>query len=220
MQFLILTHYNCFFTLCAVAFKLRGYQKANLNCHFQSQQQEKLEQEFSIWECSSLIWVCSSNERRSFVTILDANNPNNIIECFNVGEAHLLSVASVAGVRESDYPAEDKDGKEYLRNGGYVKNLPPDVGDHEAFGEITWVDLRRSDVDDIPTYCSINEKSSPRRERNFSVSKTDTEVAEEADEIGELGFLYPSLIAVDNNHVLQKFKIICRYFFKNFFSKK
>uniref|UniRef100_A0AC34PW64 Uncharacterized protein n=1 Tax=Panagrolaimus sp. JU765 TaxID=591449 RepID=A0AC34PW64_9BILA len=156
-----------------------------LDYELRSQQQEKLEQEFSIWECSSLIWVCSSNERRSFVTILDANNPNNIIECFNVGEAHLLSVASVAGVRESDYPAEDKDGKEYLRNGGYVKNLPPDVGDHEAFGEITWVDLRRSDVDDIPTYCSINEKSSPRRERNFSVSKTDTEVAEEADEIEE-----------------------------------
>ena len=131
------------------------------------QQREKFEQEFSIWECSSLVWVCSSNERRSFVTILDANNPNNIIECFNVGEAHLLSVASVAGVRESDYPADEKaDGEAHLKAGGYVKGLPVDVGDHEAFGEVTWVTIRRSDIDDIPTYCSVDEKASPRRERN------------------------------------------------------
>lgn len=134
------------------------------------QQREKFEQEFSIWECSSLVWVCSSNERRSFVTILDANNPNNIIECFNVGEAHLLSVASVAGVRESDYPHDETPTSEkYTRQGGYVKDLPADAGEHEAFGAVQWVELRRSDIDEIPTYCSIDEKSSPRRERNCKV---------------------------------------------------
>lgn len=53
------------------------------------------------WLCesSSLIWVCSSNERRSFATILDANNPNNILECFVVCSSHLLCVASVSGFR-------------------------------------------------------------------------------------------------------------------------
>lgn len=48
-------------------------------------------------ESSSLIWVCSSNEKRSFATILDANNPNNILECFVVCSSHLLCVASVSG---------------------------------------------------------------------------------------------------------------------------
>uniref|UniRef100_A0A7E4W6I5 JNK-interacting protein n=1 Tax=Panagrellus redivivus TaxID=6233 RepID=A0A7E4W6I5_PANRE len=153
-----------------------------LDFEIRQQQREKYEQEFSIWECSSLIWVCSSNERRSFVTILDANNPNNVIECFNVGEAHLLSVSSVAGVRESDYPAEDDNSKEYNREGGYVKDLPADVGEHETFGAVTWVELRRSDVNDIPTYCSVDEKTSPRRERNFSVSEANPE-GEQKDEI-------------------------------------
>uniref|UniRef100_A0AC35FPW3 Uncharacterized protein n=1 Tax=Panagrolaimus sp. PS1159 TaxID=55785 RepID=A0AC35FPW3_9BILA len=157
-----------------------------LDYELRIQQREKLEQEFSIWECSSLVWVCSSNERRSFVTILDANNPNNIIECFNVGEAHLLSVASVAGVRESDYPHDETPiAEKYNRQGGYVKDLPTDAGEHEAFGAVSWIELRRSDIDDIPTYCSIDEKSSPRRERNFSVSETNPEVSEKADEIEE-----------------------------------
>lgn len=101
---------------------------------------------------------------------MDANNPNNIIECFNVGEAHLLSVASVAGVRESDYPHDETPiAEKYNREGGYVKDLPVDAGEHEAFGAVSWIELRRSDIDDIPTYCSIDEKSSPRRERNCKI---------------------------------------------------
>jgi hypothetical protein len=54
-------------------------------------------EERAIWESSSLVWVGSSNEKRSYVTIFDANNSNCILECFPVLSSHLLCISSVAG---------------------------------------------------------------------------------------------------------------------------
>lgn len=59
-------------------------------------QASKVLEERSIWESSSLIWVGSSNEKRSYVTIFDANNSNCILECFPVLSSHLLCISSVA----------------------------------------------------------------------------------------------------------------------------
>jgi hypothetical protein len=54
--------------------------------------------DWALLESSSLVWVCSSNERRSFVTILDANCPNAILSSFPVCSSHLLCIGSVAGI--------------------------------------------------------------------------------------------------------------------------
>lgn len=131
----------------------------------------------SLCDASSLIWVCSSNERRSFATILDANNPNNILECFIVCAAHLLCVASVPGVHQADVRADEDFRSKLTCNGGYLKEtstaLKEMMGDWEAFGAVSYVPLRRSDCnveeddgDDVPTYCALDEKSSPKRSRD------------------------------------------------------
>lgn len=39
----------------------------------------------------------------SKVTVIDANNPADILEVFNVCQGHLLCIASVPGAKESDY---------------------------------------------------------------------------------------------------------------------
>lgn len=55
--------------------------------------------EMLAWESSSLVWVCSSNQGRSHVAIVDSNNPNSVIEAFPVCSSHLLCVSSIPGSR-------------------------------------------------------------------------------------------------------------------------
>lgn len=179
--------------LAVILFKLSSI-------YFQAQQREKSNNENAFWEYSSLIWVCSSNEHRSFVTIFDGNNPNNILECFNACDAHILCVASVQGVRKSDYPNDDQH-TNLIRDGGYLEQMPNDIAsEKEQFGAVQWVPVRR-DSDEPPTYISIDEKASPKRERNcrkslaspsfiskfvVSVSNTPPDKSlESADEIGK-----------------------------------
>uniref|UniRef100_F1KSA5 JNK-interacting protein n=1 Tax=Ascaris suum TaxID=6253 RepID=F1KSA5_ASCSU len=132
---------------------------------------EAREMEMLAWESSSLVWVCSSNQGRSHVAIVDSNNPNSVIEAFPVCSSHLLCVSSIPGVRESDYPPDDNDWKSFVRGGGFVKDLPADVNEPEEFGAVQWVELRKleSDEDPTPTYCGPDQKPSPTRSRDFSV---------------------------------------------------
>ena len=69
-----------------------------LGCDPMSVEQKSQRDNWSLIESSSLIWVGSSNERSSFVTILDANNPNVVLDSFAVCSAHLLCIAAVAGI--------------------------------------------------------------------------------------------------------------------------
>ncbi|XP_065348363.1 JNK-interacting protein 3 isoform X5 [Cloeon dipterum] len=55
---------------------------------------------------SSLVWICTSTHTTSRVTVLDANNPADILESFTVCNSHLLCITSVPGAKESDYPDE------------------------------------------------------------------------------------------------------------------
>ncbi|EJD75081.1 JNK-interacting protein, variant [Loa loa] len=127
--------------------------------------------EILAWKSSSLLWVCSSNQRHSHVVILDANNPNSVIDTFQACSAHVLCVSSVPGVQEFDYPLEDTNWKNFCRGGGYVKDLPSDINEQEQFGAVHWVELRKldSDEDTTLTYCGPGQKPSPQRSRDFSV---------------------------------------------------
>uniref|UniRef100_A0A915B9R8 JNK-interacting protein n=1 Tax=Parascaris univalens TaxID=6257 RepID=A0A915B9R8_PARUN len=129
---------------------------------------EAREMEMLAWESSSLVWVCSSNQGRSHVAIVDSNNPNSVIEAFPVCSSHLLCVSSIPGIRESDYPPDDNDWKSFVRGGGFVKDLPADVNEPEEFGAVQWVELRKleSDEDPTPTYCGPDQKPSPTRSRD------------------------------------------------------
>ncbi|XP_071949714.1 C-Jun-amino-terminal kinase-interacting protein 4-like isoform X3 [Antedon mediterranea] len=71
--------------------------------------QAKKEQE----ECqknnlSSLVWICTSIQSVAKVTVVDANQPQNILDAFPVSESYILCICSVPGALESDYPANDE----------------------------------------------------------------------------------------------------------------
>ena len=49
-------------------------------------------------QLSSLVWICTSTHSISKVTVIDANNPADVLEWFHVCSSHLLCIASVPGI--------------------------------------------------------------------------------------------------------------------------
>lgn len=47
---------------------------------------------------SSLVWICTSTHSISKVSVIDANNPADILQSFHVCSSHLLCIASVPGM--------------------------------------------------------------------------------------------------------------------------
>jgi len=66
-----------------------------------TQESEKAEQQLS-----SLVWICTSTHSISKVTVIDANNPADVLESFHVCSSHLLCIASVPGAKEDDYTVD------------------------------------------------------------------------------------------------------------------
>ncbi|XP_033632321.1 C-Jun-amino-terminal kinase-interacting protein 4-like isoform X2 [Asterias rubens] len=58
-------------------------------------------------QLSSLVWICTTNHDVSKVTVIDANQPQALLDAFPVKNPHILCIASVPGAMESDYPSED-----------------------------------------------------------------------------------------------------------------
>uniref|UniRef100_A0A0R3RY55 JNK-interacting protein 3 n=1 Tax=Elaeophora elaphi TaxID=1147741 RepID=A0A0R3RY55_9BILA len=150
---------------------LREKSANQLDLEHKERTEDEREVEMLTWRSSSMLWVCSSNQGHSHVVILDANNPNSVIDTFQACSAHVLCVSSVPGVQEMDYPSEDTNWKNFCRGGGYVKDLPSDINEQEQFGAVQWVELRKldSDEDTTLTYCGPGQKPSPQRSRDFSV---------------------------------------------------
>lgn len=75
----------------------------HLDKELQESENRRLEAERWEQQLSSLVWICTSTQKMSKVTVIDANNPADILEVFNVCQGHLLCIASVPGAKESDY---------------------------------------------------------------------------------------------------------------------
>ncbi|CAI4231242.1 unnamed protein product [Auanema sp. JU1783] len=133
------------------------------------------ESELREWESSSLIWIGSSNQGRSLVAILDANNPNNVIDTFEACESHLLCMQGIPGVTEDDPHINEASAKKFLSGGGKVKDCPTDLETISELGACEWVELRKLEdgEDGVPTYCPNDVKPSPKRSRDFSISDAE-----------------------------------------------
>ncbi|CAH1995293.1 unnamed protein product [Acanthoscelides obtectus] len=52
---------------------------------------------------SSLVWICTTTQSATIVTVIDANNPAELLNSFGVCSNHVLCIASVPGASPSDY---------------------------------------------------------------------------------------------------------------------
>ncbi|XP_053976020.1 C-Jun-amino-terminal kinase-interacting protein 4 isoform X4 [Hylaeus volcanicus] len=75
----------------------------HLDKELQESENQRVEAEHLQQQLSSLVWICTSTQKMSKVTVIDANNPAEILDVFNVCQGHLLCIASVLGAEESDY---------------------------------------------------------------------------------------------------------------------
>ncbi|XP_066599053.1 JNK-interacting protein 3 isoform X2 [Prorops nasuta] len=75
----------------------------HLNKELEENEQRRIEAESLEQQLSSWVWICTSTQKSSKVTVIDANNPGYILEVFNVCQGNLLCIASIPGAKESDY---------------------------------------------------------------------------------------------------------------------
>uniref|UniRef100_T1IY26 C-Jun-amino-terminal kinase-interacting protein 4 n=1 Tax=Strigamia maritima TaxID=126957 RepID=T1IY26_STRMM len=74
-----------------------------LNQELKDQERDRIESEELEKSLSSLVWICTSTHSKSKVSVIDANNPADILDAFDVCTSHLLCIASVPGAKENDY---------------------------------------------------------------------------------------------------------------------
>ncbi|XP_035470190.1 sperm associated antigen 9a isoform X5 [Scophthalmus maximus] len=73
--------------------------------------QEKVEQEKELMlqdEVSGRVWVCTSTHSSTKVMVLDASQPSDLLDSFYACNTHVVCIASVPGVLETDYPAGEE----------------------------------------------------------------------------------------------------------------
>ncbi|CAN8012087.1 unnamed protein product, partial [Ixodes pacificus] len=85
-----------------------------LDRELKEQEAHRREQEEMAQHLSSLVWICTSTHTSSEVSVVDANNPADILDSFPVCPSHLLCIASVPGksfrpsAKETDYPVDEE----------------------------------------------------------------------------------------------------------------
>ncbi|XP_063970634.1 C-Jun-amino-terminal kinase-interacting protein 4-like [Lytechinus pictus] len=87
------------------------------------------------YKLSSLVWICTSNQSSTKVTVIDANQPQSILDMFPVSTAYVLCIASVPGAMESDYPTDEDLPSETADDTASVSSAGSDSG----FGNVTLV---------------------------------------------------------------------------------
>ncbi|XP_041812589.1 sperm associated antigen 9a isoform X2 [Chelmon rostratus] len=89
----------------------KGSQSSLDQLEQESKDQDKGEQEKELVlqdEMSSMVWVCTSANSSTKVMVLDASQPSDLLDSFYACNTHVVCIASVPGVLESDYPAGEE----------------------------------------------------------------------------------------------------------------
>ncbi|XP_067663469.1 C-Jun-amino-terminal kinase-interacting protein 4-like isoform X5 [Haliotis asinina] len=132
---------------------------------------------------SSLVWICTSTHATSRVSVIDSNNPGDILDSFRVSSTHMLCIASVPGAMESDYPVAE----EILK--AEAPPLPKETvvsegstatdqnGDSNGVGGITFVQCSTGTTGQEASSEASPAGSPPRRTSRELSPETDAEVA-------------------------------------------
>ncbi|XP_056257222.1 sperm associated antigen 9a isoform X10 [Seriola aureovittata] len=91
----------------------KGSQSSLDQLEQESKDQDKVEQEKEKElilqdEVSSRVWVCTSTHSSTKVMVLDASQPSDLLDSFYACNTHVVCIASVPGVLETDYPAGEE----------------------------------------------------------------------------------------------------------------
>ncbi|XP_042360804.1 sperm associated antigen 9a isoform X6 [Plectropomus leopardus] len=98
-------------TLPELMKQTKGSQSSLDQLEQDNKDQEKGEQEKELVlqdETSSRVWVCTSTHSSTKVMVLDASQPSDLLDSFYACNTHVVCIASVPGVLETDFPAGEE----------------------------------------------------------------------------------------------------------------
>ncbi|XP_054861068.1 sperm associated antigen 9a isoform X3 [Amphiprion ocellaris] len=171
----------------------KGSQSSLDQLEQENKDQEK-EKELTVQdEVSSRVWVCTSTHSSTKVMVLDASQPSDLLDSFYACNTHVVCIASVPGVLDSDYPAGEEVPKDLEASQGDGVSLAGSVasvgstgsdGTMAAEGATAVPQTAGSGVTDQPTEHSAIS-SSVELSRETSPTEDVVPTAEEATEATE-----------------------------------
>ncbi|KAM4717636.1 sperm associated antigen 9a isoform 2-T2 [Anableps anableps] len=94
----------------------------------EQENKEKGEKELMVQdEMSSRVWVCMSTSSSTKVMVVDATQPTELLDTFYACNTHVVCIASVPGVLDSDYPAGEEVPQDLEASQGDVVSLAGSV---------------------------------------------------------------------------------------------
>ncbi|KAG5900685.1 hypothetical protein JTB14_005949 [Gonioctena quinquepunctata] len=143
---------------------------------------------------SSLVWICTTTQSASIVTVIDANNPAELLNSFGVCANHILCIASVPGASLGDYhqtvtkiecnseivvSKDSGSGTEKADTSASVDKANSD--DHNLNGKCS--EDCKADSSDMPKEDTLNQDAA----NNLGFTKQSTRSQEEQEEAAGLG---------------------------------
>ncbi|XP_037648326.1 sperm associated antigen 9a isoform X3 [Sebastes umbrosus] len=96
-------------TLPEVTKQTKGSQSSLDQLEQESKEKGEPEKELVVQdETSSRVWVCTSTHSSTKVMVLDATQPSDLLDSFYACNTHVVCIASVPGVLETDYLAGEE----------------------------------------------------------------------------------------------------------------
>ncbi|XP_054462930.1 sperm associated antigen 9a isoform X4 [Anoplopoma fimbria] len=192
-------------TLPELMKQTKGSQSSLDQLEQESKDQEKGEQEKELVlqdETSSRLWVCTSTHSSTKVMVLDATQPSDLLDSFYACNTHVVCIASVPGVLETDYSAGEEVPQDVEANQGDRVSLAGSVasvgstgsdGAMAAEGTTAIPQTASAGVTDQPaehsgisTSVELSRETSPT-EDNVPTAEEATEATEANAGVGEEG---------------------------------
>ncbi|XP_076178875.1 JNK-interacting protein syd isoform X5 [Ptiloglossa arizonensis] len=175
----------------------------HLDKELQENENQRVEAEHLQEQLSSLVWICTSTQKMSKVTVIDANNPAEILEVFNVCQGHLLCIASVVGAEESDYAQvinEDviRTANGITDNDGHEVNVSSNTGENNQKNKQETqasLDKNKTELDSVSKDQSneSSEKSDNTNQNTTTEPQSLESVDSETTNLGKVQFVKANL---------------------------
>lgn len=151
---------------------------AKLNNELKDYEKHRREQSESERNLSSFVWLCTSTHITSKVTIIDANNPAEIINTFHVCSSHLLCIASVPGCKPTDYIADEEFHK-LGKRGTLTSSSETESG---KVGDLLHISVSPESGFDSSASTPVNNEDKPGDDVNDPLRKF---ISESSEDIGD-----------------------------------
>ncbi|XP_077475457.1 sperm associated antigen 9a isoform X2 [Stigmatopora argus] len=174
-----------------LAKQMKGSRGSLDHLEQENKDQEKMEDLVLQDEFSSRVWVCTSTHSSTKILVVDASQPADLVDSFYACNTHVVCIASVPGVSESDYPAGEELPLDVDANQGDVVSLAGSVASVGSAGSDGT--LAAEGTTAIPQTASIGGLDQPAEqsaipgsaELSRQASPAEVPTAEEATEATE-----------------------------------